>query len=44
MSPALGAWFPEYTLAEHDPLPAEQVWPNLMDPKAAAQLLDDMCR
>lgn len=35
------AWFPEYTLPERDLLPAEQAWSNLMDPKAAARLLDD---
>lgn len=35
------AWFPEYTLPERDILPAEQVWSNLMDPKAAACLLDE---
>lgn len=34
------AWFPEYALPERDLLPAEQVWSNLMDPKAAARLLD----
>lgn len=39
---ALDAWFPEYTLPERDLLPAEQVWSNLMDPKAASRLLDDM--
>jgi hypothetical protein len=33
-------WFPEYALPERDLLPAEQVWSNLMDPKAAAELLD----
>ncbi|MFI7134673.1 hypothetical protein ACIBQ1_54045 [Nonomuraea sp. NPDC050153] len=36
------AWFPEYTLPERDWLPAEQVWSNMMGPKAASQLLDDM--
>ena len=35
------AWFPEYALPERELLPAEQVWSNLMDPKAAAQLLDE---
>lgn len=34
-------WFPEYALPERHLLPAEQAWSNLMDPKAAAQLLDD---
>jgi hypothetical protein len=34
-------WFPESVLPERALLPAEQVWSNLMDPKAAAQLLDD---
>ncbi|MFI9835686.1 hypothetical protein ACIHFD_01545 [Nonomuraea sp. NPDC051941] len=35
------AWFPEVALPERDLLPAEQVWSNLMDPKAAALLLDE---
>jgi len=35
------AWFPEHTLPERDLLPAEQVWSNLMEPKAAAHLLDE---
>lgn len=35
------AWFPEYALPERDILPAEQVWSNLMDPKAGACLLDE---
>lgn len=35
------AWFPEHALPERDILPAEQVWSNLMDPKAAAGLLDE---
>lgn len=35
------AWFPEYTLPERELLPAEQAWSNIMDPKAAAELLDD---
>jgi hypothetical protein len=35
------AWFPEFALPERDILPAEQVWSNLMDPKAAASLLDE---
>ncbi|MGA5757781.1 hypothetical protein [Nonomuraea bangladeshensis] len=39
---AFDAWFPEYTLPERDLLPAEQVWSNLMDPKAASQLLDEV--
>lgn len=38
---AADAWFPEYALPERDLLPAEQAWSNLMDPKAAAKLLDD---
>jgi hypothetical protein len=36
------AWFPEYTLPERELLPAEQAWSNVMDPKAAAALIDDM--
>ena len=35
------AWFPEYALPERHLLPAEQAWSNLMDPKAAAQLLPE---
>jgi hypothetical protein len=34
-------WFPEYTLPERHLLPAEQAWSNIMDPKAAAELLTD---
>ncbi|MEU0478784.1 hypothetical protein ABZ260_06290 [Streptosporangium sp. NPDC006013] len=34
-------WFPEYALPERDLLPAEQVWSNIMDPKAAAELLEE---
>jgi hypothetical protein len=35
-------WFPEHALPERDLLPAEQSWSNLMDPKAAARLLDEL--
>lgn len=35
------AWFPEYALSERELLPAEQAWSNIMDPKAAAQLLEE---
>lgn len=35
------AWFPEYALPERELLPAEQAWSNIMDPKAAAELLED---
>ncbi|WP_198168366.1 hypothetical protein [Herbidospora yilanensis] len=35
------AWFPEYALPERDLLPAEQVWSNIMDPKAAAELVEE---
>lgn len=35
------AWFPEYALPERELLPAEQAWSNIMDPKAAARLLDE---
>jgi hypothetical protein len=38
---AADAWFPEVSLPERDLLPAEQIWSNLMDPKAAAELLDE---
>ncbi|MEO3752303.1 hypothetical protein [Streptomyces sp. B6B3] len=34
-------WYPEYALPERDLLPAEQAWSNLMDPVAAAKLLDE---
>ncbi|WP_340379033.1 hypothetical protein U5640_29280 [Streptomyces sp. SS7] len=34
-------WYPEYALPERDLLPAEQAWSNLMDPRAAAQALDE---
>lgn len=37
----IDAWFPEYTLPERELLPAEQAWSNIMDPKAAAELLDE---
>ncbi|WP_028649208.1 hypothetical protein [Nocardiopsis sp. CNT312] len=37
---AVDAWFPEYTLPERHLLPAEQAWSNLMEPEAAAGLLD----
>ncbi|MER7967973.1 hypothetical protein ABTX35_02980 [Streptomyces sp. NPDC096080] len=35
------AWYPEYALPSRPLLPAEQAWSTLMDPKAAAELLDD---
>ncbi len=38
---AADGWFPEYALPERHLLPAEQAWSNLMDPKTAAQLLDN---
>ncbi|SMQ16380.1 hypothetical protein SAMN06272771_2742 [Streptomyces sp. Ag82_O1-12] len=34
-------WYPEYALPERDLLPAEQAWSNLMDPRAAAQVLNE---
>ncbi len=34
-------WYPEYAMPERDLLPAEQAWSNLMDPRAAAQVLDE---
>jgi len=34
-------WYPEYALPERDLLPAEQAWSNLMDPRAAARVLDE---
>jgi hypothetical protein len=33
-------WYPEYALPERDLLPAEQAWSNLMDPRAAAAILN----
>jgi hypothetical protein len=38
---AADGWLPEHTLPERHLLPAEQAWSNLMDPKAAGQLLND---
>jgi len=38
---ASDAWFPEYALPERELLPAEQAWSNIMDPKAASQLLEE---
>ncbi|MFC7219747.1 hypothetical protein ACFQLX_16480 [Streptomyces polyrhachis] len=38
---ALDGWFPEYSLPERPLEAAEQAWSNLMDPIAAAKLLDD---
>lgn len=35
------AWFSEYALPEGELLPAEQAWSNIMDPKAAARLLEE---
>ncbi|MEY9966723.1 hypothetical protein ABIA33_004788 [Streptacidiphilus sp. MAP12-16] len=37
---ALDDWFPEYSLPERPLEAAEQAWSNLMDPIAAAKLLD----
>lgn len=34
-------WYPEYALPSRRLLPAEQAWSTLMDPKAAAELLDE---
>ncbi|WP_049559199.1 hypothetical protein [Nonomuraea sp. SBT364] len=36
-----GGWFPEYALPGRDLLPAEQAWSNVMDSKAAAELLEE---
>lgn len=36
------AWFPEYALPERELLPAEQAWSNIMEPKAAAELLEEL--
>ncbi|MFF3893819.1 hypothetical protein ACFYY3_11635 [Streptomyces sp. NPDC001812] len=33
-------WYPEYALPERELLPAEQAWSNIMDPRAAAEVLD----
>jgi hypothetical protein len=38
---ALDGWFPEYSLPERPLEAAEQAWSNLMDPSAAAKLLDE---
>ena len=37
----LDGWFPEYSLPERPLNAAEQAWSNLMDPIAAAKLLDE---
>lgn len=37
----LDGWFPEYSLPERALEAAEQAWSNLMDPTAAAELLDE---
>jgi hypothetical protein len=34
-------WFPEYGMPERPSAPAEQVWSNVMDPEAAAKLLNE---
>ena len=34
-------WYPEYALPSRPLLPAEQAWSTLMDPKAAAELLNE---
>ncbi|MGQ4330784.1 hypothetical protein [Streptomyces hayashii] len=34
------AWYPEHALPSRPLLPAEQAWSTLMDPKAAAELLN----
>lgn len=38
----LGGWYPEYALPERELLPAEQAWSSIMDPRAAAEVLDDV--
>jgi hypothetical protein len=38
----IDGWFPEYSLPERPLDPAEQAWSNLMDPTAAAKLLDEI--
>lgn len=35
------SWYPEYSLPTRSLLPAEQAWSTLMDPKAAAELLNE---
>lgn len=37
----LESWYPEHALPSRRLLPAEQAWSTLMDPAAAAKLLDD---
>lgn len=36
----IDGWYPECALPERDLLPAEQAWSNLMDPRAAAAILN----
>lgn len=38
---AADGWFPEYALPERHLLPAEQAWSNIMDPRSAAELLEE---
>jgi hypothetical protein len=37
----LDAWMPDYAMPERAVGPEEQIWSNIMDPTAAAKLLDD---
>ena len=34
------SWFPEDSLPDRSLIPGEYVWSNIMDPSAAAKLLD----
>jgi hypothetical protein len=36
-----GAWVSDYAMPERPVAPEEQVWSNMMDPTAAAKLLDE---
>jgi hypothetical protein len=37
----LDAWMSDYAMPERAVAPEEQIWSNMMDPKAAAKLLDE---
>ena len=36
----LDAWMSDYAMPERAVAPEEQIWPNIMDPVAAAKFLD----
>jgi hypothetical protein len=37
----LDAWMSDYAMPERAVAPEEQIWSNIMDPTAAAKLLDE---